>query len=333
MLIGEVAQRSGISTRMLRHYDSIGLVCPTGRTSGGYRDYMPDDLRRLFDVEGLRTLGLSLAEAKRALDDPGFAPAELISSLIGHLRSEIAAQRRALDRLERIAAADAPGWGEVIEAVGLLNGLESGSGSRRQQAVLAHPRGAALPVDSLLSAVLAEDDPNVAGALRWSLARTGEDALPALSAGIAAADPQVRHRAVAVLVEIDGPRSTELLVGALGDDAIGVRDAAALELGRRGTAAALDALMAMIVGGRSDVEAAEVLGALVASTAVAAEIVVGRIAADLVPDRDGEVRLRLVQALAEIAGPEADAALAALVRYDDPVIAGTASAVYDRRVE
>ncbi len=58
MLIGEVAERSGVSPRMLRHYDALGLVSPTARTAGGYREYTSDDLRRLFHVESLRTLGL-----------------------------------------------------------------------------------------------------------------------------------------------------------------------------------------------------------------------------------------------------------------------------------
>lgn len=48
MLIGEVARRSGVSARMLRHYDALGLVRPTGRTVGGYRAYSADDVRRIF---------------------------------------------------------------------------------------------------------------------------------------------------------------------------------------------------------------------------------------------------------------------------------------------
>ena len=60
MLIGEVARRSGVSARMLRHYDSLGLVRPTGRTGGGYREYSGADIRRIFHIESLRSLGLSL---------------------------------------------------------------------------------------------------------------------------------------------------------------------------------------------------------------------------------------------------------------------------------
>ena len=52
MLIGEVAERSGVSARMLRHYDSLGLVSPSERTSGGYRSYSEADL----DLFALRAL-------------------------------------------------------------------------------------------------------------------------------------------------------------------------------------------------------------------------------------------------------------------------------------
>ena len=64
MRIGEVSRRSGVSARMLRHYDRIGLVQPSERTGAGYRDYSEDDLRRLLQVEALRSL-----ENERALDE------------------------------------------------------------------------------------------------------------------------------------------------------------------------------------------------------------------------------------------------------------------------
>jgi hypothetical protein len=62
VLIGEVARRSGVSARMLRHYDALGLVRPTGRTGGGYREYSDEDIRRIFHIESLRSLGLSLRD-------------------------------------------------------------------------------------------------------------------------------------------------------------------------------------------------------------------------------------------------------------------------------
>src|SRR5699024_11215549 len=60
MLIGEVARRSGVSARMLRHYESIGLLAPTERTAVGYREYADADTGRNLRIEGLRKLGMSL---------------------------------------------------------------------------------------------------------------------------------------------------------------------------------------------------------------------------------------------------------------------------------
>ncbi|HWS32378.1 MAG TPA: MerR family transcriptional regulator, partial [Actinoplanes sp.] len=107
MLIGDVARRSGVSARMLRHYDSIGLVRPTGRTTSGYREYSSDDIRRIFHIESLRSLGLSLKEAGRALDDPAFDPSDLVGELITRTRERIAAETRLLTRLQQIGVAGA----------------------------------------------------------------------------------------------------------------------------------------------------------------------------------------------------------------------------------
>ncbi len=127
MLIGEVARRSGVSARMLRHYDSLGLVRPTGRTGSGYREYSDEDIRRIFHIESLRSLGLSLREVGRALDDPGFTPATLVDDLIRQTRARIAAETELLTRLRRIGAAEPAGWEDVLQIVALLQALGSES--------------------------------------------------------------------------------------------------------------------------------------------------------------------------------------------------------------
>lgn len=106
MLIGEVARRSGVSARMLRHYESLGLLHPSGRTGSGYREYSGEDIRRIFHIESLRSLGLSLREIGRALDDPGFTPSALVDDLIRQTRERIAAETELLTRLRRIDAAE-----------------------------------------------------------------------------------------------------------------------------------------------------------------------------------------------------------------------------------
>ncbi|MGW9039038.1 MerR family transcriptional regulator, partial [Streptomyces sp. NPDC055721] len=120
MLIGDVARLSGVSARMLRHYESLGLVRPTGRTDVGYREYASEDLRRIFHIESLRSLGLSLREVSRALDDPGFTPAELVDDLIRQTRERMARETELLTRLSRIGAAEPTGWEDVLQIVALL---------------------------------------------------------------------------------------------------------------------------------------------------------------------------------------------------------------------
>ncbi|HKV83543.1 MAG TPA: MerR family transcriptional regulator [Ktedonobacterales bacterium] len=70
--IGEVAARTGVSIRTLRHYDQIGLLRPSGRTASGYRLYATPDLLRLQQALTLRYLGFALAQIRELLDRADF---------------------------------------------------------------------------------------------------------------------------------------------------------------------------------------------------------------------------------------------------------------------
>ena len=70
--VRDVAQVSGVSVRTLHYYDEIGLLAPSGRTAAGYRLYSDRDLLRLQQILIGRSLGLSLNEIQRSLDEPGF---------------------------------------------------------------------------------------------------------------------------------------------------------------------------------------------------------------------------------------------------------------------
>lgn len=70
--IGELAERTGLSLRTLRHYDEIGLLRASGRSDGGYRLYTESDVDRLMLIRRMKPLGYSLeemAELLRAADD------------------------------------------------------------------------------------------------------------------------------------------------------------------------------------------------------------------------------------------------------------------------
>ncbi|QNP67258.1 HEAT repeat domain-containing protein [Streptomyces genisteinicus] len=331
MLIGEVARRSGVSARMLRHYESLGLVRPTERTGGGYREYSADDIRRIFHIESLRSLGLSLRDVGRALDDPGFEPAELVAELVRGTRERIAAETELLTRLRRIDAAGPAAWEDVLRTVALLQELGSASAARRQRAALATAETAPLPAEALVEAALGETDPHVAGALRWALARSGDDGWAPLAEGLGSPEAAVRERAVRALAEMPQDEATALLRRALAGPDAAVRRVAAPALGARGAAEAVPVLADMVVAGTNDVEAADALHALAASPAAA-----DRIAAALVERLagcagDAPARRRLAQALADIPGPVAADALAELARDEDRGVALTAAYVLRRR--
>ncbi|MFY1632837.1 MerR family transcriptional regulator [Solwaraspora sp. WMMB335] len=328
MLIGEVARRCGVSARMLRHYESLGLVRPTGRTVGGYREYTPDDVRRIFYVEGLRSLGLSLRQIARTLDDPGFAPSALVGDLIRRTEERLDRERELLDRLRTVDAAGPTGWRDVARLVDLLRGLGSRSAARRQQAVLAPAEQTApIPAELLARAVLAESDPNVAGALRWALARAGGAAVAPLACGMTSDDVDVRRRAVAALAELPDEEATAVLTDALGDPDPTIRRRAALAVGARGVTGAVATLLAMVVEGSNDVEAAELLGALARDATWAERIMDALIDELAAPTAESAVRMRLTQALAEMPTTIALDTVRRLTHDDDRPVALLAAAL------
>ena len=68
MKIGEVAGRTGLSLRSIRHYDDVGLVPPSARSEGGFRLYTEDDVTRLLRVMRITPLGFSLEETALLLE-------------------------------------------------------------------------------------------------------------------------------------------------------------------------------------------------------------------------------------------------------------------------
>jgi len=60
MHIGELAERTGLSLRTIRHYDEVGLLPATGRTEGGFRVYAENDVERLTLIKQMKPLGFSL---------------------------------------------------------------------------------------------------------------------------------------------------------------------------------------------------------------------------------------------------------------------------------
>ncbi|MDR7330836.1 MerR family transcriptional regulator [Corynebacterium guangdongense] len=66
--IGEITEKTGLSIPTLRHYDSVGLVTPSGRSPGGFRLYNDEDIRRILLVRRMKPLGFTLEQMRDFLD-------------------------------------------------------------------------------------------------------------------------------------------------------------------------------------------------------------------------------------------------------------------------
>lgn len=67
MNIGQASKASGVSTKMIRYYDEIGLVRPSARTDANYREYDERELNELRFIRRARSLGFSMAEITQLL--------------------------------------------------------------------------------------------------------------------------------------------------------------------------------------------------------------------------------------------------------------------------
>ncbi len=113
MQIGEVAARTELSLRTIRHYEETGLVTPSARSQGGFRLYTEADVARLMVIRRMKPLGFSLDEmrdllsATDRLDSGDDLPAAEREELLGRVRSfEEAAQQRVADLRTQLARAE-----------------------------------------------------------------------------------------------------------------------------------------------------------------------------------------------------------------------------------
>jgi len=96
--VGAVARFAGVTVRTLHHYDEIGLLSPSERSSTGYRRYDDRDLERLQQILYYRELGFSLEEIAEILDDPQ-------ADSVAHLRHQHELLTGRIKRLQEMVTA------------------------------------------------------------------------------------------------------------------------------------------------------------------------------------------------------------------------------------
>lgn len=329
MLIGEVSERSGISTRMLRHYDALELVTASERTPNGYRRYSSQDIRRLFQVEALRSLGLGLREIAEVIDGLAFDAQTTLEELITRTEQRIAQQRELLNHLLRVQTGSPADWEDVLETIELMHGLDTPEASDRLSLALSLGDEKQRNVALLTDAALQEHDTNAAGALDWALARIGDDIIPHVRHALDSRHEQRRHRAVTVLAKLGSQASAAALADAYPHADPFVHRRAALAHGRRGGRDAIGTLIELIIDGHEDVEAAEVLAELSLTQHDADEVTA--LLTQALTEQSAAGRQRLVGALGEISGDAAVETIQRLVDDPDRGVALTAQHLLQQR--
>ncbi|HVZ02846.1 MAG TPA: MerR family transcriptional regulator [Dongiaceae bacterium] len=94
----EAAKRLGVSAKALRVYEEYGLLAPV-RTAAGWRTYGAEQMRRAFDIVGLRRLGLSLAQIARALEGDAATLEPVLAAQQAKLEAEIRTMMEMAEKL------------------------------------------------------------------------------------------------------------------------------------------------------------------------------------------------------------------------------------------
>jgi Cu(I)-responsive transcriptional regulator len=135
MNVGEASRHSGVSAKMIRYYEGIGLIAPAKRTAAGYRTYESEDVHRLRFVKRARDLGFSLENVKHLLElwanrrRSSAKVKQIALQHIAELEEQIAKAESMLHALRRLANSC---HGDEREACPILDDLAgTGRGATR----------------------------------------------------------------------------------------------------------------------------------------------------------------------------------------------------------
>lgn len=90
MNIGEAAKASGVNAKLIRHYESIGIIPKASRSESGYRKYSENDVHILTFVRRSRSLGFSMKEIKKLVSlwrNRSRASSEVKNMTMAHIKA------------------------------------------------------------------------------------------------------------------------------------------------------------------------------------------------------------------------------------------------------
>lgn len=127
----EFAKLAGVTVRTLHHYDRVGLLKPSSRTSSGYRLYGERDFARLQQIVTLKFIGFSLNQIELILNRDSFDLVEALQlqrRVLAEKRRQLDAAVHAIERVEKLFESEVePHWEEfakIIEVIYMQNNKE-----------------------------------------------------------------------------------------------------------------------------------------------------------------------------------------------------------------
>jgi DNA-binding transcriptional MerR regulator len=140
--VGQLAKLTGLTVRALHHYHAIGLLEPSQRSESGYRLYTQPDIVRLYRIQALQRLNLSLTEVAAVLAKDGAPLPEMIGQQLDELDDRIekatALRARLTQIREVLTRGDEPVTGDWLAAVELITQYDQYCSSDELQRLLAN---------------------------------------------------------------------------------------------------------------------------------------------------------------------------------------------------
>lgn len=126
--VGQLAKQICLSVRTLHHYDEIGLLSPSVRSSAGHRLYNTKDITRLHRIQALKQLGLSLQQIAEVIQESSQPLPDIIAQQIANLDREIAQAVQLKSKLVRLQGnlqqGHEPDMASWLDTLALMNVYE-----------------------------------------------------------------------------------------------------------------------------------------------------------------------------------------------------------------